>query len=106
MTYDAITLTGAGALTYGGTLTVNLNGTTPAAGTTYDLFDFATETGTFSAINVTNGGSSFGGTFDYTTGVLTLTAVPEPSTWTGGVLTLGALGYCVRRRKAGAQAAG
>ena len=75
-TYDAVDVTGA--LTYGGTLSITLNPATAVAGN-YDLFDFSSQTGTFFAINFVDSGAA--GTFDYTTGILSLTSVPEPSTW-------------------------
>lgn len=77
VTYDLVTV--GGALTYGGTLTLNLNGGA-SAGTQYDLFDFRSETGSFASVTVTDGTNTYANSFDYTTGVLTITAVPEPST--------------------------
>ncbi len=77
--YDQVSLTGATpALTYGGTLTLNIIGS-PQVGTYHLFTGFNTQSGTFSAINYSVGGYS--GTFDYATGDLTLNAVPEPATW-------------------------
>ena len=85
--------TGA-ALTYGGNLTLNITTSTPL--TSYNLFTFSSETGTFSSIALTG---SFSGnmtntsgvwtslsneydfTFNESTGVLATAAVPEPGTW-------------------------
>lgn len=41
-----------------------------------------------------------GGTSDTASGTLTLTAVPEPSTWAMFILGFGALGFAMRRRNA------
>jgi autotransporter-associated beta strand protein len=82
-------------LTYGNALTLNITSSTPLS--SYDLFDFASETGTFSSITLsgsfsgamtgisgiwtaTSNGYSF--SFDESSGVLTTAtaAVPEPGT--------------------------
>jgi len=76
--FDQILLSGTTpALTYGGTLTLNLTGSTQLG--VYHLFTgFSSQTGTFTGgINYSGGA----GSFDYATGDLTLTAVPEPATW-------------------------
>ena len=75
-TYDAVNSNGA--LTYGGSLTISLNPGTATIGD-YNLFDFTSQSGTFTGGITFLGGSD--GTFDYNTGVLSLTVVPEPSTW-------------------------
>lgn len=97
LTYDAVNVTGA--LAFGGTLSVNLNGTTPAAGSVYDLFDFGSETGAFTSIALTNAGATYQTSFNYATGELTLMAVPEPSTLVSAALMLGVMGIYLRRRK-------
>ena len=70
----------SGILAYGGVLSIDVTPGTTTLGA-YNLFDFASRSGstTFSAINFLDVGAA--GTFDYSTGILTLTAVPEPSTW-------------------------
>lgn len=87
----------AGGLVYNGTLTVTVGGGATAG--TYDLFDFATQSGTFTAITVTDGTTTYGSSFDYGNGVLTITAVPEPSTWAAGALCLAAMGWVCRRHR-------
>lgn len=118
-TYDAVNV--AGALTYGGTLNL-VFGSTVTAGQTYNLFNAANGTsapavaGEFSLISLS--GSGYSGTltensgiwtateggleFTFTDGTgeltTTLSAVPEPSTYSlifGGV----ALGTAVYRRR-------
>jgi len=72
--FDAINVTGA--LAYGGTLRIDF-GFTPLLANTFNLFDFTSQSGTFSAIQFLNPG--YGGTFDHSTGVLLVTSIPEPS---------------------------
>ncbi len=77
--YDQVSLTGATpALTYGGTLTLNIVGS-PQSGIYHLFTGFNAQSGTFSAINFSVSG--YTGSFDYATGDLTLSAVPEPATW-------------------------
>jgi hypothetical protein len=85
---------GTNALTYGGALIFNINGYTPTAGDTFQLFTLGSTNATSSGISLagtqsgnfisasgiwslTNGS----GTWQYTdsTGVLAILAVPEPS---------------------------
>lgn len=82
------------ALTYGGTLNVALTGV-DAAGGIYDLFDFASQSGTFGTINVTGLGAGQSADFNYATGELSI-LVPEPTSI--ALLGIGGL-LCVRRRK-------
>jgi autotransporter-associated beta strand protein len=113
--HDFINLTGAGAagvLTYGGTMTLDI-GTTFGIGTySWNLFDFASETGGFTSITLADqysgsltdaGGGVWGNTsgfntwqFTESTGILGLTVVPEP-----GAALLGSLGMLMllRRRR-------
>jgi hypothetical protein len=83
------------ALTYGNALTLNITTATPLA--SYNLFDFASETGTFDSITLAGGtfsgamGNSGGtwtassGSYNFTfteeDGLLAVAAIPEPSTW-------------------------
>jgi autotransporter-associated beta strand protein len=108
--HDFVNLTGA-ALTYGGTMTLDI-GTIFGVGTySWDLFDFASETSGFSGItladqysgSLTGSGDSWGLTsgnntwsFAESTGVLGLTVIPEP-----GAALLGSLGLLalLRRRR-------
>ena len=77
--FDQVVLSGsAPTLAYAGTLTLNV--TTATTLGTYHLFTgFGSESGGFSAINFV--GAAGAGTFNYTNGDLTLTTVPEPTTW-------------------------
>ena len=76
--FDTISVDGL--LTYDGILTISLGSTPPPVGQTYDLFDAASVApgSTFDSITFTDPG--YGGSLNYQTGVLTITAVPEPST--------------------------
>ncbi len=96
-TYDVLNVTGA--LAYGGALTINLGASfTPANNSTYDLFDYTTtESGTFNSITIGNG-SQYSGSLNYSSGILTITAVPEPSTWIAGAMCI-LIGLGVRYRR-------
>ena len=113
--HDFINLTGAGAagaLTTGGTLSLDM-GMIFAAGTySWNLFDMASETGAFSAVTLTDkySGSlvNSSGVWDLTsgintwqftdsTGVLGLTVIPEPSS--ALLVCLGGLALVRRRRQ-------
>ncbi|HSJ01403.1 MAG TPA: autotransporter-associated beta strand repeat-containing protein [Verrucomicrobium sp.] len=87
-------------LTFGGVLNVTLDPNFAfQSGNSFDLFQFveAAPGSSFSAINLIN--SSYFASLDYSTGVLTLSSVPEPSA--AGLLLLGVLGIvmCRRRRR-------
>jgi autotransporter-associated beta strand protein len=83
-----------GALAFHGTLEIDfLSGYLPTVGTQVNLFDFASDSGTFDAITVSTPG--YYGSVDYSTGVVTI--VPEPSA--AALLFLGCLGLAGRRRK-------
>jgi autotransporter-associated beta strand protein len=85
------------ALTYGGVLNVTLTGSDPADAT-YDLFDFASQSGTFATINVTGLGEGQTADFNYGTGELSIIAVPEPASV--ALVGVGALLMLRRRRRA------
>ena len=114
--HDFANLTGAdaaGTLTYGGALILDMGTIFASATYSWDLFDFASETGTFASITLADqysgillDGDSNGvwdlvsgnNTWSFTesTGVLGLTVVPEPS-----AALLGSLGMLIlvfRRR--------
>jgi autotransporter-associated beta strand protein len=95
--YDGIN-TGAGLLTYGGTLDLSFGSAFLSGNTTFDLFQIGGggQTGTFSSVASTsfyeftlNSGNSFSATdqlgntwsFNHGTGDLSFTAVPEPSSY-------------------------
>jgi len=106
-----------GALTLGNSLTLNFSTSLISDGQTYNLFDFGSQTGDFSAIGLTGSivgsllltatdtwtgnAAGYAFTFNETNGILSVNAVPEPSTYAalaGAVALVGAAVY--RRRKA------
>ncbi|GAT32578.1 PEP-CTERM protein-sorting domain-containing protein [Terrimicrobium sacchariphilum] len=93
--FDQISLSGTGlSLTYGGALVIDVSLATQVG--SYQLFTgFSTQTGTFSSITFSQAEAA--GTFDYSTGVLTLTAVPEPGTV--ALVGFSLLGLLVFRRR-------
>jgi autotransporter-associated beta strand protein len=94
--FDTINV-GSGSLTYAGTLSL-VFGYTPAVNATYQLFtgtSVAGATGNFASLTFNN--PEYQGTFNPTSGVLTLTAIPEPKTW--ALLALGALSLLWINRK-------
>lgn len=104
--YDALDVTGA--LAFDGTLQVSfIDGFTAAsftAGTTFNLFDWGSASGTFSTLNLPDL-SAYGFAWDtsalYTTGELSVSAVPEPSTYAAfaGLAALGLVALGRRRRR-------
>ncbi len=90
-------LVGTHTMNYGGTLKVSFSGINEE-GDSFDLFDFASYTGNFNSFQMD--GLQPGQTYDFApdTGVLTISAVPEPSAM--AVLAIGAA-MIVRRRRAG-----
>lgn len=114
--HDFVNLTGAGAagvLTYGGALTLDMGIIFSTGSYTWNLFDMASETGTFATIaltdqysgslldtdlngvwDLTSGSNTW--TFTESTGALNLVVVPEPrAALLGG---LGMLALLRRRR--------
>jgi len=106
-----------GSLTYAGALNIDTTETTG----TFNLFDFGSLSGNFSSITLSN---AFNGslinnsgiwtgtdgmvtaTFTSSSGELTFTAIPEPSTLVlGGFALLGFAGTCLRKRSMAKQAA-
>ena len=87
----------ADKLTIGGVLTLS-NAAITFAGTptaaSYQLATYSSETGTFTGTVPT------GYTLQYNATELDLVAVPEPSTWAGMLLFVGAVGYSRRRQVA------
>jgi fibronectin-binding autotransporter adhesin len=108
--YDGVDVTGA--ITYGGALTLDLGMIFGGGSHTFNLFDFASQTGSFSTValadaytgSLTNDGSGVWGlvdgdntwSFEQSTGDLNLSVIPEPSTALLGALGLLAL---LRRRR-------
>lgn len=107
---------GAAALTFGGTLTLDFAG--PSFASSYNLFDFGSQSGDFTSVVATGGISGtftssgadtwtgvFGDftlSFSETTGILSVSAVPEPSTFAAisGVMALAVAGWHSRKRRA------
>jgi fibronectin-binding autotransporter adhesin len=96
-TADLITV--VGALTYGGVLDItNIGGAITGytwAPTTFNLFDFGSQSGTFSSINLPSLGAGFSWTsFDYASG--TIAVIPEPSS---ALLAIAGSALLLRRRR-------
>ena len=75
-------------------------GWTAAAGQTYELFDWNFLTGTFSsvALPALASGLAWNTSALYTSGVISVAAVPEPGTWMLLLAGIGLLGCAARRR--------
>lgn len=112
--YDGIDLTG-GSLVYGGTMSLTFGSAFLASNTTFDLFNFSvSQSGTFTSIasssvyNFTlNSGNSYSAadqlgntwSFNHSTGDLSFSAIPEPTTWALLAGSLTALVIFRRRRR-------
>ncbi|MEI6322041.1 MAG: PEP-CTERM sorting domain-containing protein [bacterium] len=113
--FTSIHMTGGSTLTYGGTLQFNLSSYNFVTGDTFTLFDLSggTYTGDFSSIMdggisftksagiwSANDGNNHSLVFNGSTGQLSVSAVPEPSTY--ALFGLGALSLLIaaRRKKA------
>jgi fibronectin-binding autotransporter adhesin len=111
--YDASGV--SGLLTYGGSMNLTF-GSLFADGASFDLFDFASQTGDFSSIIASgsysatlasNGSGVWTGlaangqtlTFTQSDGVLTFLAVPEPTTATCAAIGFMLVGWSMRRRR-------
>lgn len=108
--FTGVTLTSADSLTFGGDLHINF--IAGIASGTYDLFNFTdSNTGSFASVSLTSigaltssagvwsgvyGGNSY--VFSELTGDLTVSAVPEPSTWAAVAGAIG-LGFAAWRRR-------
>jgi T5SS/PEP-CTERM-associated repeat protein len=99
--YDQILATGA--LGFGGTLQVSLiNSFTPAAGQSFNLFDWGTKSGTFNALSLPSLGSSLAWDTSqlYTTGVLSVASTGTPGDYNNnGIVDAG--DYVLYRKYAG-----
>lgn len=86
-------------LTFGGTLNVTSIGSSLVAGDTFNLFDWSSATGTFSTVNLPSldSGLAWDQSSLYSSGQISVTAVPEPAAALLGGLGMLAL---LRRRRA------
>ncbi|MEY2518606.1 MAG: fibronectin-binding autotransporter adhesin, partial [Verrucomicrobiota bacterium] len=83
-----------GTLTLGSQTTLSIQGATN--GSTYILATFADRFGT--TFQFDNSSSYPGYTLVYNATDIELVPIPEPATWIGGALALGAIGFTQRRR--------
>lgn len=94
--YDQITV--GGLLTYDGTLSITfLGGYIPTEGATFALFEAGSVAPGTQFDAIVFGDSGYAGTLDSTTGVLTVTAVPEPAAT--ALFVLGGVALLARRRR-------
>jgi autotransporter-associated beta strand protein len=84
-------------LTYGGVLNVAFTGA-DTDGATFDIFDFASQGGAFSATNFSGLDSQQNASFDPATGIVTVSAVPEPAA-AMAIASLSGLALVRRRRR-------
>lgn len=95
-----------GKLKLGGTLTLaSWNGFVAQAGQSFDLLDWGTTSGSFKAIDASGLQLAAGTKLDfselYTTGTVSVTAVPEPESYALLLAGLGVIGFVARRRRSG-----
>lgn len=94
----------AGTLAFGGRLKVvwwdHFEG---QAGQTFDLFDWGHASGTFAAIDLSGAPLAAGLSWDtsrlYSTGEISISAVPEPESWALLLAGLGLVAFVARRRR-------
>ena len=94
--YDQILGSGSGAFSLTGT-TLALSGAFSSVAGTYQLFSGFGGTNSISGLNITGLGSGLSGSLD-TTGLLTISAIPEPSTYAALAGTV-MLGFSALRRR-------
>jgi hypothetical protein len=106
--YDQVTITGAGGarIALNNSNLVITVGTTLTYGQTFDILNIA-NTGAFNTGEFAQGDTVTSGRYTFSISYpdyhtpdksVTLTVVPEPSTWIGGALAVAALAYTQRRR--------
>lgn len=94
-----------GKLKLGGKLTLaSWNGFVAQAGQSFDLLDWGTTSGSFKSIDASGFHHAAGTQLDfsqlYTTGTISVTAVPEPESFALLLAGLGVIGFVARRRRA------
>jgi fibronectin-binding autotransporter adhesin len=97
--YDALNV--ANAFTADGTLQVTfINSFNPTLGNSFNLLDWGSTSGTFDTLSLQSlgGGLAWDTSALYTTGVISVTAVPEPAT-SAALAGLGMLGLAILRRR-------
>ena len=99
-----------GQLSFGGTLTLtSWNGFVGQAGQHFDLFDWGSTTGRFASIDSSGLRLAAGTQLDtsalYTTGEISITAVPEPGQWALLLAGLAGLTWRARRQRTGSDSA-